>query len=183
MIEQLQTNKQLTKDMAKIQKQMGQVSDPSHSIDQMAFSAIDSNIINGLNTVYGENEEMEQVKAQQFRSVAALITEEIKQLKQNDPETWDRIRRNPVDQKKLTNHFLQKVIPPRARQLMEDDRIRNTPTTFSDLMAAFKEANQIKDPEQRKQIQERIRQEMWAERTSGNTRGQQQSMNNIYRNS
>jgi hypothetical protein len=157
---QISTLKQM-KGLISSNKELAQKVDrfanPSAQIDNMAFSSLDSAVMNALNTVYGEGEDMQGVKEAQFKSITSLIGKEIRDLKENDPEIWDRIRRNPTDQKKLVAHFTKQVIPPRARQLLEEEQIKNTPLTLSDLKQAWEETADIEDPRARKEIRDQLR--------------------------
>lgn len=156
-IKQLELNRSMSAELAKLKQQVAKATDPSHAIDQQAYGNIDSFVISGLDTVYGHGDQMEEVKTAQFRTVTQQITNEVKRLHKEDPDMWDRIRRNPADQRKLVNHFIKLSVPPRARELMEEDQIRKTPVTLPMLQEAWQESKEIKDPAQRAKIQSVLR--------------------------
>lgn len=140
-----------------------QLSNPGHSIDQTAFSNIDSHVISSLNTIYGPDDEHAEQKDAQFEAVTRQIAKEIRTLKSENPDVWDRIRRDKGAQVKLVNHFVQKNIPPKARQIMEQDRIRREPIGYDELVNAFREAKELaaegKDPKARQYVSQ-LRQEL-----------------------
>ncbi|HBR25990.1 MAG TPA: hypothetical protein DD732_02950, partial [Rhizobiales bacterium] len=145
LIAQTEENKILRERLGKMESQVARVSDPGHNINMQAYSSMDSQVINALNTVYGSGDEYSDVKTAQFEAVSKLIIKEVKELQTNEPDVWDRIRRNPVDQKKLVNHFVTQVMPPKARQLMQDDEVRRTPLTLQDLQQAWEESKDLKN--------------------------------------
>lgn len=157
LIAQTEENKLLRQRLGKMEGQVARVSDPGHSIDMQAYSSIDSQVQNALNTIYGKGDEYSDVKSSQFQAITGMIIKEVRDLKENEPDVWERIRRNSSDQKALVNHFVKAVIPPRARQLMEEEDIRTTPLTLGDLKQAWEEAKDIKDPTARSEIQSRLR--------------------------
>jgi hypothetical protein len=177
-IDLLQENKRVTKELATLKDAVEKATDPSRAVDQTAFSSMDSLLINGLNTVYGATDDMEPVKRSQFRAVAQTINTEIQRLQQEEPHMWDRIRRHPEDQRKLVNHFIRQAIPPRARELMEEDQVRRTPMTDAQLKQAFREARGIEDPQTKEATRTQIRQQL-LERMVGGKRGG--AINDLYR--
>lgn len=144
------TNKELT-------GKVDRVSNPGHMIDQQAYAHLDSAVLNALNTVYGTTDDVEPVKEAQFKAVTSLIGKEINDLRANNPELWDRIRRNPQDQQKLVSHYVKQVIPPRARQLLEDEQVKKTPLTLADLQQAWKQTEQIEDQESQRELRAQLR--------------------------
>lgn len=158
--------------IAELKAQYKQLSNPTNTIDQTAYSNMDSSIMTALNAIYGNAEEYEPVKSAQFDSISRQIISEIKDLKQNDPETWDKIRRSPKAQQNLVTHFVKKTIPPRARQIMEEDQIRREPMSYNELLNAFREAKELsaKDPKAQAYVSE-IRQELLARMMEKNMPG------------
>jgi len=157
LIAQTEENKLLRERLGKMESQVARVSDPSHNINMAAYSSIDSQVQNALNTIYGSGDEYSDVKTAQFQAISNLIIKEVKELQSEEPDVWERSRRNPVDQKKLVNHFVKQVMPPKARQLMEEDDIRKTPLTLADLQQAWEESKDLKNEAQRKEIQGQLR--------------------------
>lgn len=160
-INSLQKEKASNAKIAALEAQVKKQNDPGNQIDMQAYSGMDSHLVSALNTIYGPGEEDQETKALQFEAISKRIIHEIKDLKKEDPQMWDRIRRDRSAQQKLVNHFVKKSIPPRARQIMEEDQIRRTPMPVSELHQALAEARQLaqKDPSQAHHIS-KIRQEI-----------------------
>lgn len=148
-IEMLEKGKEKDKVISELQSQLKQLANPGTAVDQQAYSNIDSQLHSALETIYGPGQEYVETKAAQFHAVASQIGEEIKALKRDDPATWERIRRDQSAQKKLVNYFVKQNMPPKARQLMEEDQIRRTPMSHDELLNAFREAKQLaaQDPQ------------------------------------
>jgi len=160
-IEHVKYRASADKKLADMEKQLKELSNPSKMIDQTAYNNMDSQIVTALNAIYGNGEDYDDVKSAQFSSISHQIISEIKDLRQNDPEMWDKIRRNPKAQANLVNHFVKKTIPPKARQIMEEDSIKKTPLGTDELLNAFREAKELaaKDPKAQAYVSE-IRQEL-----------------------
>jgi hypothetical protein len=170
-IEQIKTMKG---QIAALTGKVDKATDPSHSINAQAYSNFDSFAINALQQVYGTDPGMADVRDAQFGAVSKLIIGEIKAIQKEAPDMWDRIRRNPEDQKRLVTHYVKQVVPPRARELMEQDTIRKTPITLPDLKTAWDQAKEIDDPQARAEIQAKLRPQMleMIYSRSRNSRGQ-----------
>jgi hypothetical protein len=167
------------KRLAEMEKQLKEVSNPSKVIDQTAYNNMDSSIQTALNAIYGTSDEYDEVKQAQFNSISSQIINEIRDLQKNDPQMWDKIRRNPKAQQNLVTHFVKKTIPPRARQIMEEDSIKKTPLGTDELLNAFREAKELaaKDPRAAAYVSE-IRQELLGrmmERNMGGGSSQQRT--------
>lgn len=139
------------KEMADMKAQLARLNNPKTQIDTTAFSNMDSHLMSSLQTIFGPNEDV----GPQFDAISNTLIAEIQDLKKNDPKMWDRISRDRQAQVKMVNYFVKKSIPPRARQIMEEDQIRRTPLSIGELQAAFTEAKEItnseKDPRRREQ--------------------------------
>lgn len=167
------------KKLAEMERRLADAANPSKAIDQTAYNNMDSNIQTALNAIYGNSDEYEEVKQAQFNSISSQIIAEIRDLQKNDPQMWDKIRRNPKAQQNLVTHFVKKTIPPRARQIMEEDNIKKTPMGTDELLNAFREAKELasKDPRAAAYVSE-IRQELLArmmERNMGGGSSQQRT--------
>lgn len=146
--------------MTTMQQKLDRVSNPDMRIDEQAFTSIDGHVISALDTIYGAGEEYFDQKKYQFRAVTSAIIDEIKDLKKNEPDLWDQIRRDPRRQQKMVLHFVERTIPPKARQILQDDQIRREPMAVNELWQAFREASEIQNPGERSRIRSMIRQEI-----------------------
>ena len=154
MVEMRKANRQLSDQIKKLTEGHGKLTDPEIQYDQQAFGAMDLQVQNTLQSVYGE------IQPHMFRAVTSAMADEIKNLKATKPQVWAEIRRNPEYQRRMSLHFVEKMVPPKARQIMTDEKERNTPMTRKELKQAMGEANQIANPEKRAQVKEMIRQKL-----------------------
>lgn len=156
----------------KLNQKIEMLSSPDTSLDVNAGHRLETMLMGALDTVYGDTDDSTRIKAAQFDSAARLIGEEIKDLKENDPQKWNRIRRDQSAMQKMVNHFVKMTIPPKAREIMEKEHIENEPTSIQDLWAAFKEAKEasVKDP-RFKEIAEKIRHEILEHEFAGKRGG------------
>lgn len=138
-IETLQEREQYQREIAELKAKIDQTSNPANQIDQMAYSNIDSHLVSALSTIFGPEEDT----SAQFQAISNQIVKEIKDLKKSEPATWDRVRRDKSAQAKLVNYFVEKSIPPRARQLMRDDQIRREPISNDEMLNAYREAKEL----------------------------------------
>lgn len=135
-IKTLQDKKASSAELAELKAKVAQLSNPEVQIDQQAFSNLDQVLMHQLSSIYGPNENVENI----FDAVSKDIVSEIRDLKKNDPKMWQRIARDKTAQTKMVAHFVKRAIPPRARELLEEDQIRRTPLSMDELQAAFQEA-------------------------------------------
>jgi hypothetical protein len=122
--------------------------------DQDAFSKIDMQVQDAISSIYGD------VDQHLFEAVSKDIGKEIQRLKTDKPQAWEQIRRNPEYLKRMSMHFVEKKIPPRAREMLNAEKEKNTPMTDKELRQAFKEADVIKDPRARAEVRAAIRAKM-----------------------
>ena len=127
-------------------------SSPDYKYDQDAFAHVDMQVQQAIESIYGS------VDNNLFEAVSKDISKEIKNLKENKPQVWEQIRRNPEYLRRMSLHFVEQKIPPRAREMLNAEKERNTPMTMKELDQAFKEADAIKDPRARAEIRASIRQ-------------------------
>jgi hypothetical protein len=130
---------------------------PEAKYDRDAYSQLDMQVQDALADIYGEGQ------PHLFDAVTKQLAAEIKSIKAKSPETWNQIRRNPEYLKRLGMHFVEQAIPPKARQMLNAEKERNTPMHMSELRQAMKEADDIRDPQARTQIKEQIRQKLLEE--------------------
>ena len=154
-IETLKEREEYRKELAEIKRALRVQGDPARSVDQIAYSIIDSHLSSVLATIYGPDEDT----SVQRDAISKLIVAELKDLQKSEPQSWDRIRRDQNAQKRLVNHFAEKIIPPKARQIMQNDEIRRTPIGTPELVNAWREAKELaaKGDQQAKAYAEQIR--------------------------
>ena len=164
---QIDALKQRESDRQEIEKLKAQIkeqSDPSRQAEQMAFSHMDSHLEQVLATIYGPKEDV----SAQRQVISATVIKELKDLRQKDPETFGRLVRDQAAQKSLVNHFAERIIPPKAREILKQDEIRRTPLGVGELMDAFREAKEAaaKGDASAKEYVVQIRQQLLERMTS-----------------
>jgi uncharacterized protein YukE len=128
--------------IAELEAQMRALQSPERNLDTQAATSMEGMIQSAMATIYGEDAENSQIRDGQFDVIAKMIGREIKDLRQNDPDAWNRIRRHPESQRKLVQHFVMKAVPPKARALLEQEHLQNTPMTNDELWTAYREAKE-----------------------------------------
>lgn len=162
LIENHQVQTQYQEKIAAMERQLKNLSDPGHNINQRAFSTFDTSIQNGLERIYGTDPNSFPQRQAIFKAVGDLVAPAVNALMRNDPKKWDSIRRDPQQLENIANRALRAVLPPKAVQMIEQEHLRNTPMQMGELQAAFKEAKQIKDPVERQRVTTAIRQDILA---------------------
>jgi hypothetical protein len=157
-IEQERERENFGSELAQLKAILARVDNPETQIDNQTYQNIDTSVLRSLDVLYGK--EPNDVKSYQFQAVTKAIGAEIRDLKRNDPELWSEIRRDPQRQAKFVQHFVKQTIPPKAREIMQEDQIRREPMSVDELYSAFREAGNIEDPKERQRIKTAIRQEI-----------------------
>lgn len=183
-IARIQEIKALKGQFETVAAKVDRMADPQNAINQQAYANLDSLSIGMINQIYGNDDAQEDTKAGIFRAVSSMMTKEIKNIMETDPQLWDRIRRNPADQQTLVRHYVKQVVPPRAMQIMEEDNVRRTPLTLKDLEQAWDQTKQIDDPnaarELRQQLRPAILEQIFA-RSRSQRRGDGPGVNDLFR--
>lgn len=179
-IDFLQYKREMEKERQDLREQVKRLSNPSNTIDQQAYSNIDSHIVASLETIFGPQDT--QVKEAQFYAISKQIADEVSAIQKQDPQLWDRIRRDHKAQVRLVNNFVKQNIPPKARELLEQDRVRRTPLSTNELLSAWKEAKELAktDPGMMRTVQELREQlvgRLWEKNAGKSSRVQ---MNDLY---
>ncbi len=136
---QIEALKQRDADRQEIEKLKAQLkdqTDPLRQVEQLAFTNMDSHLEQVLATIYGPKEDV----SAQRQVISTAVTKELRDLRQKDPDTFGRLVRDQAAQKRLVNHFAERIIPPKAREILKQDEIRRTPLEMGELMQAFREA-------------------------------------------
>lgn len=143
--------------ISKLEETIKTLTDPNREVDHRAASHIDSLIVSTVEMLYGNDEKSYEQRAAQYHAIASQVRKQIEQLK---PATWEQIRRSPEKQKKLVEFVAEQNQPPKVRQILEQERLKNTPLSVGELKAAFAEAQKLKDPVQREKETADIRQQI-----------------------
>lgn len=141
-LEAQQREAEYERKISEMERKLETVMNPDRNLDNQAGLAMEGMLQSAMATVYGSEAESQPIRQAQFDASAKLIVNEINRLKREDPESWNRIRRNPADQQKMVSHFVKLAIPPKAREMLEMDHIRSTEMTEGELMAAWQQAKE-----------------------------------------
>lgn len=157
----LERDSENSKEIKELKQQVKDLSNPGLLSDKIAYGNLDTYVMNGLDRIYGINEDSSDVKVAQFEAITNQIIKQIEKYKKDEPQVWDQIRRSQSNQQKLVNYFVQKNIPPKARQILEEDSVRKEPMSAREAIDTWKEAREAakaeKNPVKKAQLQR------WAE--------------------
>lgn len=142
---------------------------PVSNANNRAFAAMDDHITTMLTELYDE------VPPAYHDAVASQLEGIIRDLMQNAPDKWEKIRRSDTYQKRLVAHCVEQLVPPKAKQKIMAQHEDERPTTEEDFMQAEKELAQMYRLVQEGTISERefervykgFRQAMWEWKANG----------------
>ena len=146
--------------MSKIQAALESLQNPARQLDHNTFAGLDTEVIGALDHLYGEPGVVTPIKQAQFEAVGKQLSAAITEIREKAPQQWDRIRRDPAMQKRLVETIVRQNLPPQAVKMIEHEKLKNTKMSTGELWSAFREAAEIKDPEQRAEIRTKIREQI-----------------------
>ena len=160
MIEQHRERQDSMRAMQELKQKVGELSDPQRDINSGAYMRLDSQIKSNLDQMYGAGDENISQKRALFNAIGDQVIGYINDLQKTKPRAWDELRRSPEKLAALANQAVAQHIPPKARQIMMQEQLENTPMGTDELWQAFREAKSIKDDAQRMHIQKAIREQI-----------------------
>lgn len=152
-----QREEQLTSTINELVETVKALKDPNREVNHRAASDIDATIEEYVERLYGTGDETLPQRSAQYNAIAHQVKAEIMKLQKENPGVWEQVRRNPEKRRKMVEWVVEQNQPPKVRQILEQDRIKNTPLSDGELYAAFNEARQIKDDKTREKILPQIR--------------------------
>ncbi len=161
-IEYLRESSEQKRTIAELQAKLNQQADPQRQLDGQAYQHIDGFLVRALDTLYGPGDDTLEAKNSQWTAAIQRLKAEVQNLQQNHADVWDKARRSPEKLQRLVNHVVTQNMPPKARQIIETERLRSEPITEKELWTALTEAKRIPDPKKREQTATMIRREIWA---------------------
>lgn len=173
-IKTLKDTAELKKTVATLQAQLKQTNDPNRQLDGQAYQHIDGFLVRALDTLYGPGDEHLPAKNAQWTAAIQQLKAEVTSIQKEHPDLWDKVRRDPVRLQRLVNHVVTRNMPPKARQIIETERLRAEPMTEGELWKAYGEAQKIQDPRKRNQMMTAVRREILAFKFNGGDRGRGQ---------
>lgn len=163
-IKHLQYQRESQKKLSMMEARMKQLTDPSYMVDQQTYSAIDNVLIDAIERIYGPGKQSYPAKLGQYNAIASQISNYLTNMREQDPQSWDLIRRNGNYQKSLVNQFIESNLPPKALEILNMDRIQRTPMDKRQLWDAHSQARQIQDQKTREQLTKEIRYKIWEQK-------------------
>lgn len=180
-IRYLQETGEMRSELEQLKARLAASSSPDHQLNQSAYQNMDGYLIKALDTMYGPGQEHGFAKSGQWQSCIGQMKNIVQDLQQNKPEVWDQVRRSPEKLQRLVNHVVTQNMPPRARQIIETERLRSEPMTEGELWKAFGEAKNIESPAERKKWTDKIRHQILALKYNGRRPDPRYRIDNAYR--
>lgn len=137
----LAENEKLREQIAKIEGRQNLQDNTAYQSLQKINHTAETFIDEALSTLYGADEANEDVRGFQAQSINTMIKKEIKGMLDTNDYASIKALSNPKNVRSMVNHFMAQILPPKVRQMMDDDRIKNEPDNPAKLMSALKEAN------------------------------------------
>lgn len=182
-IRYLQETGDMRGELEQLKARLQQSTSPEHQLNQSAYQNMDGFLIKALETMYGPGQEHGFAKSGQWQSCVGQMKNIVTDLQQNKPEVWDQVRRSPEKLQRLVNHVVTQNMPPKARQIIETERLRSEPMTEGDLWKAFNEAKNIQEPGERKKWTDKIRHQILAMKYNSKRPDPRYRIDNAYRGS
>jgi hypothetical protein len=156
----------------KLEKIIQQLSNPANAANQRAYMAMDDAITTTLEGIYGE------VPMAFHNAVSSEVESILRTLQTEAPAKWEQIRRSETYQKRLVAHCAQKLVPPKAREIVMEKHEKERPTTYADIMQARSEIREMKravaqghdvgyTPKQLESFERQVREQEWEMRYNG----------------
>ncbi len=120
---------------------------------------MENHIQNHLDSLYGAGAEQSGTKRTVYQGVVNMLQADLKELQQKAPHIWDQVRRDQRKLAQIVQGAVQRIVPPRAMELINQEHLQNTPMTEGELWGAFRQVDQRTDlaPAQRRELKESIR--------------------------
>jgi len=151
----------LKKKFLDVEGKVDRMNDADHKADQKTYDALNGFMVNAMDQLYGPGFETQAQKDSMSKGVSDQINTEIARLKAEDPQAWRRIRSSADLQQRMITYYVERNIPPKARQIIEERKLQETPFTEGQLIAALREAKaKIKDPKEREKMITKIRRDL-----------------------
>ncbi len=167
----------LERELADLKETLKRQDNPAIQGLERAAHIMEGMLQDGLEKLYGSDDRSEGIRSAQFDAVSRRINDEIKDLIKNDPKSLLKLQRNPKLMRNMVNQFTSEMLPPRVREMMEQESARNAPITTQDLYASFNEAKGFYEQAQEKgdakavesysNLMDSIRQEILASKYGG----------------
>ncbi len=158
-IENHQTQQKLMQEIERLKGGVDKANDPEKSVNDHAYAAMEGHIQNALDSLYGAGADQIGIKRNVYQGVVNMLQGDLKELQQKAPHLWDQVRRNPAKLQSIVQQAIQRIVPPRAMEMIQQEQLQNTPMTEGELWAAWRQVDQRTDLSQqaRRELKESIR--------------------------
>ena len=75
------------------------------------------------------------------------LVNRIQYEQKNNPEQWRQIRSNPQAMAQIVRNAVAQFVPPQARQIIQQEKLQNTDYTSEDALDAIREARELMQEE------------------------------------
>lgn len=165
----------------KLQTQVDGLADPEAEVDRQAAAHINSTVAQYLERLYGNSADTITTRSAQYDAITRQIRVEAQKLAKEFPEQWEMLRRDRVRQENLVKFVVEKNQPPKVRQILEQEKLQNSPITTEDLWTNLRRARELKDPKDRDRAVSAIRQEILSRSFGGEKKQGGRGVNQLYR--
>lgn len=182
----------LERELSEIKAKLKRQENPAWQGLERAAFIMEGMVSEGLESLYGGAAGSKQIREAQFNAVTARINSEIQDLMKNDPDALLKVQRNPKIMRKMVNHFMAEMLPPKVRTMLDDERIKNEPFEARDLVQAFAEAREQweaalesgneKQATEFSNLMTSIRHDILATQQSSRRQSEKPSLNQLFRN-
>lgn len=159
-IENHKTQQALQAEIQRLKGGVDHATDPETPVNNMAYAHMENFLQQSLDSMYGVDEHSTGVKRNVYQGVVNMLQADLKELQKKAPHVWDQVRRNPQQLQQIVQKAVARLVPPKARSIIEQEQLQNTPMKEGELWAAFREAGEIKDPARRLEVRKAIRQDI-----------------------
>lgn len=171
-IENLRFQQEIRDAVKELKGATQQANSPERTINDQAYGQMENEIQNQLDRLYGTDPNQLGTKRSVYDSVVRLLQGDLTELQQKHPAQWDRLRRNPQQLASVVQNAVQRMMPPKALQIIQQEHLQNTPMELGELWAAFRQVDQRKDisPEERHELKGQIRRDILELQMNGRRR-------------
>lgn len=134
-------NAELRRRLDEIEGKTKRQESPAWQALQTGGRVMEGMLSDALDSLY-PGAEYDQTKQAQFNAVTGRIHAEIQDLAKNEPHNLDKLLRNPKYMRNMVNQFMAEALPPKVREMLDEQAIMNEKDTPQSLWASFAEARE-----------------------------------------
>jgi uncharacterized coiled-coil protein SlyX len=96
-----------------------------------------------IEQLYGKGADTKNIRAAQYDAITKMLNDEIRDIiKSEDRAALLKIQRSPDVMRRMVNHFVKQVVPPKVREMIEAEELAAQPDDPSELLQVLNEAKQ-----------------------------------------